>query len=160
VKQIVLKANGYQHALPLVLAKAGSCPLVEFNVDELDIGTLFEFVPYDSVIGGLNLVVYKHAGKFLIVVGADHVAKAIENGQKKISGRLLTSVALKNARLTEAQPQSIQPPAPPFNPPRFTDKRTLGDRFQSPPPFNSNRGQNTQQRQSFGKPSQPKKRFA
>ena len=160
-KNTTIEVNDHQHNLALVLSRAGSCPLIDVTLSDLDLNTCFTTVPEnEAAVQELMPVVYKHSGKMFIIVGRNHVIRALNKKQATLKARLLTSVALKVARIVTTQPEASPPVAPPsFNPPRFVDKRTLGDRVQSPKPFNSARPSHGE-RPSFGKPSQPKKRFA
>lgn len=150
LKDAVIEVNGHKHNLGLMLARAGSCPLIDVDVAEIEIDAEFA-KPWDLSFKDMSPIVYKHAGKLLVIVGVDHVRKAVEKNQPKLKARLLTSVALKSARIIEPEPErTVTPPSAPFNPPRFSERR----------PYNSNRPSYNEDRPTYGKPSYPKKRFA
>lgn len=179
LKDAVIEVNGHKHNLALVVSRAGSCPLIDVDVADIEIDAEFA-KPFDLSVKDMSPVVYKHAGKLLVILGADHIRKAVEKNQPKFKARLLTSVALKSARIAEAQPSAPTPSNTPFNPPRWSDSnlrahagpghertRTAdhlrsdqGRPQHSAPRTFSAGGPNSSTRQSFGKPSQPKKRFA
>jgi hypothetical protein len=171
----MIEVFGHQHNLALVLARAGSCPLIDVNVDELNLETCFPTTPEnEDAVQELMLVVYKHSGKLRVVVGRNHVSRAVLKNQTTLKARLLTSVALKEARIVEAQPEPVS--RVPFNPPRWTDNKRFGanagpghertrtaDHIRNDsgrPQHSASRFSNGERTQSFGKPSPTKKRFA
>lgn len=117
LKDCVLEFNGHSHKLNVVMAKAGSAPLVEVKVSDIDLdasrATRTEYHEVDD----LEPAVIKHGGKYLVLVGRDRI---MNTNNQLIKVRLVTSVALKSARIVEAQ---AEPERTPFNPPRFTDNR-------------------------------------
>jgi hypothetical protein len=173
LKDAVIEVHGHTHNLALVMSRAGSCPLIDVKLQDLDMDTLFQSSPVDIGVDNLSPVVYKHSGKMLIIVGRNHVLKAQDKKHATIEARLLTSVALKSARIVEA---STVPSTPVLNTPRIIDQRRntasagpshertrTADHIRNDagrPQHSTPRPFTGEPRPSFSKPSSPKKRFA
>lgn len=121
LKKFSLEVNGHQHNLGLMLARAGSCPLIDAELKDIDLETFFETEPLNRGIGDMTVVLYKFNGKLLVLTGFTHVLEAVAANKLKIQARLITSVALKAARIVKDQPEV--PAVVPFNPPRFTSDK-------------------------------------
>ncbi len=123
LKDCVLVFNGHDHKLNVVIAKAGSAPLIDVKVAEIDLAQSLKERDDHHAIDDLAPAVIKHAGKFLILLGRHRISRAVGLNQETIQVRLVTSVALKDARVVEVQERATSPA---FNPPRWTDNKRLG----------------------------------
>jgi hypothetical protein len=115
----VLLHNNAAHNLSTVLAQASSGNEVTIDLDQIgpvkgdDLPqNLFLIQPKTGDVDALPLVLYKYQGRFHALVGREHVERARTNKQKQVTGRLLTSVALKKARIIKDDPAA----PPPLNP--------------------------------------------
>lgn len=126
-KTTVLLHNGAAHSLTNVLSQAIASN-VEISVDLDQVGpvagddvpaNLFLIQPHNPETYELPLVLYKYQGRFHVLTGNAHVARARTNKQIQVKGLLLSTPALKKARIVkdeEVAPPPTTAPARPFRP--------------------------------------------
>ncbi len=106
----LLKLNGVQYRLALVIQNAKSGPkivvkeedLYDLAQTEIDVTT----EPVSDSRDAADIIFFKHQGKFMAITGKNFIvaARARENFKGEHHGHLISSVNLKNAKYT--------PPAP------------------------------------------------
>lgn len=119
-KNTVLLHNGAAHNLQAVMQQAAAGN-VEVTIDLSEIGplvaegeiapNLFPIQPKNNEINQLPLVLYKYNGRYHALVGSAHIERAKTNKQTQISGKLLSTPALKKARIIKPEDQ-MAPPSP------------------------------------------------
>lgn len=127
----VLLFNAHAHYLDALLAQTRTAPSigVEREKVDLDISNLFYIgiQPASATPSNSEVVFVKYDGRFVVLLGQDKVRAALEQSQATIRGRLLSSPALKKARVPE---EVIEVPVPKTyteefaNRPRWSDNRT------------------------------------
>jgi len=129
--KVLVVFKGHEHKLSNVLAKA-TPGTVEMELDKIDLDATTAEVRYDDAvecedIGRGMPIFYKHEGKFIVFTGRQTVETVKTHAKPKpdgkpitVTGRLLSSVALKSIRIVKDVPVEPTPAAAPFNPPRFT----------------------------------------
>jgi hypothetical protein len=148
LKDCVLEFNGHDHKISLVQSKA-TAERIEVKLAEIDLAGSLGIRPMNHDADQEDAILIKHHGKFQILLGRDSVIDGFSSlPVVAIKARLISSVALKAARVVKEQP--APPAAAPFNPPRFTDNRAPGAANRYPPrestssrdawnrPYNSN----------------------
>lgn len=121
LKDCIMEFNGHDHKLDVVIAKADTANTFEVDIDTIDGKSTMEVRAEWHEIDGLEPAVIKHNGKHQILLGRDRIFVAMGAGKKTVKARVVTSVALKDARVAEVQARTA-PSAPPFNPPRFVNQ--------------------------------------
>jgi hypothetical protein len=133
LKDCVLEFNGHDHKISLVQSKA-TAERIEVKLAEIDLAGSLGIRPMNHDADQEDAILIKHHGKFQILLGRDSVIDGFSSlPVVAIKARLISSVALKAARVVKEQP--APPAAAPFNPPRFTDNRAPGAANRYPPRY-------------------------
>lgn len=117
-KNTILTVNGAEHNLLLMLKTASTGPLIDVKVNELALDSDIPdnrvlYTPHNADIHDEGLVVYKHNGKFLVLSGRNIAIRARTNKEPSVSARLISTPALKRARIIkEVEKVHIPTPAP------------------------------------------------
>lgn len=140
-----LEFNGHDHKLHVVMAKASTALVVDIKTADIDVNqSLAARTDYHEV-DGLEPAVIKHGGKYLVLLGRDRVIAATK---ATVKARLVTSVALKDARIVELAPEEVARPAMPARweaNPRQDGERRPGYQGKNPRPASD--------RESWNRPS-------
>lgn len=133
-KSTKLSFNGHDHVLATVIAVAQGGPIIAVKLSDLAIDSdvpdnrvLIE--PHSAELANLELIVYKHNGKFLILTGHAIIAQAKTDKLSEIKARLLSTPALKRARVIPDQPVQSEPSRPAVQPSvGYTSRPSYGNR--------------------------------
>lgn len=124
----LLILNGVKYVLDIVHLQAKGGPTIAVKEDELNDGSNPEhvrsIVPSTAVVEENDIVFYKQHGKYTILCGQDRATakRAAADYSGVLKGRLLSSVALKNAKLMPPQSEVVEAPAAPTYAPSFANK--------------------------------------
>jgi hypothetical protein len=141
-KNTSLMFKGIEHNLQSVLTTAASGPMITVKLNEItpldsdipDNKVLID--PNNDAIHEANLVFFKHQGSYLVLAGRNLILRAKDKKQTEISGRLLSSPALKKTRINQpvAEPVTEVRATPPTAPYRGNTAFS-----RSPPPKSNSR---------------------
>lgn len=115
--------SGNKHDTKAVLTLASAGPLIEVQPKDISVNKLFDIDSdeMDMVNNNKDLILYQYDGKYYVVAGVNKM-----DHTKPQTGRLLTSFALKKARVIENVPQENKQD---FKIPSGTGVRVLKSKF-------------------------------
>ncbi len=135
---VMLLVGGFAHHVKQLLQYGAAGPLIEIPINEINdpLDEQFkaehtvEFKPHTTEFDAAPVLFFKQHGKYTVLTGKDVVAQHILEKKTAITGRLLSTPAMKKARpVVVAVPTPTPVPAASHpaefaNRPRFDDERT------------------------------------
>lgn len=133
----ILVVKGIKHYLPKILAayKSNSMPTITVNIDDINTGdnkepnaadhkVTFHNVSLVEQFDIRDILFYKQDGKYTILLGQSVVDKARADKLETVTGKLISTPALKTFRTVNTAP---------FNPGGFQEAKNYDSTFANTP---------------------------
>jgi hypothetical protein len=133
ISKVILTFKDQQYSLTKVMAKAGSGSIASVEVKDINFSdealAMIDLSQDCPQFHGGTISFFKLEGKFIVFGGRDQVSRDLHKGKTHISGHILSSPALKAARIDKpvaAVPAAVEALANKFNsvPSTRTEVRT------------------------------------
>lgn len=139
ISKVILTFKDQQYSLTKVMAKAGSGGIATIDAKEINVSdealNMVQLSHICPSFHGGSISFFKLEGKYIVFGGRDQVLRDLANGKTQIAGHILSSPALKAARIVQ-----YEAPAP-------AQVEALANKFNSSP---SNRAEVRTPRKPYG----------